>query len=138
MVNDHRYKPVRTSEWPPEHYSDSEVEEAGGRGEEEEEEYSSEVLTDVDAGVAFASSRRPGRLRGGGRGGMVSKAGARGENGNGGAGVPDSRPVRRWKLLPGRNRFFCDGRVMMAKQMGVFYFTVGLIVVTSGLFFVFE
>ena len=47
-------------------------------------------------------------------------------------------PVRRWQQFPGRNRFFCDGRIMMARKMGIFYFTVTLIVGTTTLFFVFE
>lgn len=45
---------------------------------------------------------------------------------------------RRWQEFPGRNRFYCDGRIMMAKQISVFYFTVTLLVVTVTLFFVFE
>lgn len=45
---------------------------------------------------------------------------------------------RKWQIFPGRNKFCCDGRVIMAQQTGIFYFTVGLIVVTSVLFFIFE
>ena len=45
---------------------------------------------------------------------------------------------RNWQQFPGRNRFYCDGRVMMAKQISVFYFTVTLLVVTVTLFCVFE
>ncbi|XP_043677364.1 palmitoyltransferase app isoform X2 [Vespula pensylvanica] len=46
--------------------------------------------------------------------------------------------TRKWELFPGRNRFCCDGRVMMAPQTGVFYVTVCLVAGTSGLFFAFD
>ncbi|KAF3844701.1 hypothetical protein F7725_007864 [Dissostichus mawsoni] len=34
---------------------------------------------------------------------------------------------RKWESFPGRNKFYCNGRLMMAKQTGVFYLTLVLI-----------
>lgn len=45
---------------------------------------------------------------------------------------------RNWEVFPGRNKFYCNGRFIMTRNNGVFYFTVVLIVITSGLFFTFE
>lgn len=45
---------------------------------------------------------------------------------------------RKWEVFPGKNRFYCDGRLMMGRQCGVLPLTIGLIFITSGLFFTFD
>lgn len=48
------------------------------------------------------------------------------------------RPRRKWEVFPGRNRFYCGGRLMLAGHGGVFALTLLLILTTTVLFFVFE
>jgi len=45
---------------------------------------------------------------------------------------------RKWQVFPGKNKFCCDGRLMMSHETGVFYLTVFLILTTSALFFAFD
>lgn len=45
---------------------------------------------------------------------------------------------RKWEVFPGKNRFYCDGRIMLARQCGVLPLTIGLIFITSVLFFTFD
>lgn len=55
-----------------------------------------------------------------------------------GSGSLGRRPRRKWEVFPGRNRFYCGGRLMLAGHGGVFALTLLLILTTTILFFVFE
>uniref|UniRef100_A0AAY4A9J1 Palmitoyltransferase n=1 Tax=Denticeps clupeoides TaxID=299321 RepID=A0AAY4A9J1_9TELE len=54
------------------------------------------------------------------------------------AGEPAPGSRRKWEVFPGKNRFYCDGRIIVARQCGVLPLTLGLILLTSGLFFMFD
>ena len=54
-------------------------------------------------------------------------------NGNNGG-----RFQRKWEVFPGKNKFYCGGHIVMARQAGIFYLTIVLIVGTSAAFFAFD
>jgi len=45
---------------------------------------------------------------------------------------------KKWEIFPGKNSFYCDGRIVMGRQAGIFYVTLLLVIGTSGLFFAFD
>merc|ERR1719430_105152 len=45
---------------------------------------------------------------------------------------------KKWEIFPGKNTFYCDGRIVMGRQAGIFYVTLLLVIGTSGLFFAFD
>ncbi|KAL1777486.1 palmitoyltransferase ZDHHC18 isoform X1 [Sigmodon hispidus] len=55
-----------------------------------------------------------------------------------GSGSLGRRPRRKWEVFPGRNRFYCGGRLMLAGHGGVFALTLLLILSTTVLFFFFD
>jgi len=46
--------------------------------------------------------------------------------------------VRKWTFFPGKNKFYCDGRIITGKSQSLFYFACILIVITNVLFLAFE
>ncbi|CAF0773037.1 unnamed protein product [Adineta steineri] len=46
--------------------------------------------------------------------------------------------VKQWEILESKNRFYCDGRCLTGRDIGVFIFALILITITSGLFFGFD
>ncbi|KAJ2946802.1 hypothetical protein O0L34_g16124 [Tuta absoluta] len=48
------------------------------------------------------------------------------------------RVTRKWEVFAGRNRFWCDGRLMTAPHPGVFLLTLALVCGTTALHFAFD
>lgn len=54
------------------------------------------------------------------------------------AAMASRRVTRKWEVFAGRNRFWCDGRLMTAPHPGVFALTLALICGTCALHFAFD
>ncbi|UJR37186.1 hypothetical protein I4U23_029894 [Adineta vaga] len=46
--------------------------------------------------------------------------------------------VKKWEIVESKNRFYCDGRCLTGRDIGIFIFALILITITSGLFFGFD
>lgn len=46
-----------------------------------------------------------------------------------------TRTVKKWEVFPGKNKFCCNGRVITGNQPVIFYVTLFLIIIVTGLFF---
>ncbi|KAF9155087.1 Palmitoyltransferase zdhhc14 [Linnemannia schmuckeri] len=44
------------------------------------------------------------------------------------------KPVRNYKVFPGRNRFFCGGRIMTSRDFPAFFVAILLLIIPTGLF----
>uniref|UniRef100_A0A8C0L652 Palmitoyltransferase n=1 Tax=Canis lupus dingo TaxID=286419 RepID=A0A8C0L652_CANLU len=89
---------------------------------------------------ASPGARRPGPAAppGPGPGPPPPAAAPRWSSSGSGSGSLGRRPRRKWEVFPGRNRFYCGGRLMLAGHGGVFALTLLLILTTTVLFFVFD
>ncbi|GBP93747.1 Palmitoyltransferase app [Eumeta japonica] len=52
--------------------------------------------------------------------------------------MASKKVTRKWEVFAGRNKFWCDGRLMTAPHSGVFLVTLVLITGTCALFFIFD
>lgn len=44
----------------------------------------------------------------------------------------------KWQAFPGRNRFLCNGRIILARSLSLFYLSIILIFSTCSFFFIFD
>ncbi|KAM9242308.1 palmitoyltransferase ZDHHC18 isoform 3-T3 [Dugong dugon] len=87
---------------------------------------------------ASPGARRPGPAASPGPGPRPPPPAAPARWSSSGSGSLGRRPQRKWEVFPGRNRFYCGGRLMLAGHGGVFALTLLLILTTTVLFFVFD